>query len=113
MTIPIEHLTEDDFYQRGRRLNSKRLLTESRKKLKYARDRKDALPTAIVKDPDDFDAIAAQRNLVKELKEQRKTTTKGSLDLTSNQEAKLDALIKINNQLMDLVDLAIRLKLLK
>ena len=111
MPIAIDHLTEDDFYQRGSRLNSKRLLIESRKKLKYARDRKAALPP-LVKDSD-FEAIDAQRALVKELKQQRKVTVKGSLELTSTQESALDALVKLNTQLMDLVDLAIRMKLLK
>ena len=111
MSIAIDHLTEEDFYHRGSRLNSKRLLIESRKKLKYARDRKAVLPP-IVKDFD-FDAIDAQRTLVKDLKQQRKLTAKGSLALTSTQESTLDALIKLNTQLMDLVDLAIRMKLLK
>jgi hypothetical protein len=111
MPIAISHLTDDELYQRGSRLSSKRLLIESRKKLKYARDRKDALPP-IVKDAD-FATIDAQRTLVKDLKQQRKTTARGSLALTNAQETKLEEVIKLNNRLMDLVDLAIRLKLLK
>jgi hypothetical protein len=111
MTIAIDHLTEDDFYQRGYRLNSKRLQTESRKKLKYARDRKGVLPPLVTEA--DFEAIDAQRALIKELRQQRKTSVKGSHDLTSAQEDRLDALISVNSRLMDLVDLGIRLKLVK
>jgi hypothetical protein len=110
MPIAISHLTEDDFYQRGNRLNSKRLLIESRKKLKYARDRKSFLPSVV--EDSDFDTIDAQRALVRDLRQRRKVTAKSSLELTSAQEATLDALIKLNSRLMDLVDLAIRLKLL-
>jgi hypothetical protein len=111
MNIPLSHLTDDDLYQRGYRLNTKRLLTESRKKLKYAQDRKDALPALV--GPAEFTAIEAQRTLVKTLRQQRKASSQGSLALTAAQEGKLENLMKVNSELMDLVDLAIRLKLLK
>jgi hypothetical protein len=109
--IPIDHLTEQDFYERGKNVNSDHFLTEVDRKIKFASDRRASLDPEDIEDPKDFDDIRAQYAQVKLLQQQQGAAGGTAAGLTRGQEQAIDALLSINSVVMDKVDLGIRMKL--
>jgi hypothetical protein len=108
--IPLNHLTEDDYYDKGASISTDHFINQAGIKIKAASDRKAALSEAV--EDVDFAQLRTQLEHVKEQRKVKATSKSTSVELTAAQETAIDTLIELNTKLVRLSKKAARQKLI-